>query len=305
MSDTANLVLSDRSSQIPVCASLSSSPETTNTTLLLHINTTVAHRLEVNANNNVVAVNVEQCGWVRVYFIDEFLVNVTKEAEFSGSFFSCTVSSQWESLSIDFTVHEDRTTQPQMCQSYPSPQLAVSPTPSHSPEGATNDWSTTHSLPQYPPHPTILSQLSFQTATTSVLTLNSMPTTSPPFPFVQTGSPTPSDNDRDKNELPIPIIAGGVVVLFVVTLIVVGVIFIFLFVCWRRRKRAAIRKMYKLPVNEDSFTTEQSLAQPSFISLHTHDAHQLSNGHSVTHQFTHNGVQVSRQMAKVLNTPTL
>ena len=278
MSDTADVVLSNRSSQVPVCASLTSASNSTNTSLLLYTNNTV-QRLEAESTNNVVALNVEQCGWVRVYFVDEFLVNVTKEAEYSGSFFSCTVSSPWESLSVNFTIHENRTTMPQVCQTPPS-SLPVS-SEFHSPAST----SLTHR-----------DGVDLSTATTIS---QPIPTTSP-FPVVfnfQTASPPPPSNGGDNNFS--TIIAGAVVVLLVVViLIVLGVFFVLVFV-WRRRKTAS-RRMYKLPANDDSFAAEPNLVQPSFINFHiTNDTHLLYNGNSVGHQFTHNGVGVSRQMAKV------
>ena len=292
MSDTADLVLSNRSSQVPVCASLTSASNSTNTSLLFHTNNTI-QRLAAESTSNVIALNVEQCGWVRVYFVDEFLVNVTKEAEYSGSFFSCTVSSPWESLSVNFTIHENRTTMPQVCQTPPSspPVSSSSPVPS-----STSEFHSPASTSL--PHPDGV-DLSV-TATTSSQPSYPIPTTSPPFPVVfnfQTASPPPPSNGGD-NTFP-TIIAGAVVVLLVVViLIVLGVFFVLVFV-WRRRKTAS-RRMYKLPANDDSFAAEPSLVQPSFINFHvTNDTHLLSNGNSVGHQFTHNGVGVSRQMAKV------
>ena len=285
VSNTADLVL-DRTGQIPVCATLSPSGTTT-TTLLLHINGTVM-RLEPDAGNAVVALDEEQCGWVIIYSVDELVVNVTLEEVNKDSFFSCTVSSQWESLTRNFTIHENRTSQPQVC-----PSLSVS---------SNSDASSVTRLMSSPisaalPPPNVLFSISQIASPVSSL--------APPLPSTtpQTASPVlplPS-NDGSKNELPTPIIAGAAGGLVVVLLIIVGVVL--LLVCVRRQRKTATRRMYKLPLNDDSFVAEPNLTQPSFNTLSSNTL-QLSNGHTIGHQFAHNGVPISRQMAKVLLYPS-
>ena len=195
----------------------------------------------------MVALKEGQCGWVRVYLVDELVVMVAK-----NYLFTCTVSSPWESLSINFTVHEDRTRQPQVCSAE-----ILSPPPTSQPKPASQ------------PKPEMVD---FQTPT-----------------------PAPS-NDGKQNGSYTAIIAGAVAVA-VVIVIAVGTICILVCV-WRRRRRAGM-KMYKLPENDESFVEPNPafLGPPSLVNSHT-NAHQLPNGHSL-HQSIHDGVRISRQMAKV------
>ena len=218
--------------------------------------------LVASTNKCVVTLNEGQCKWVRAYLVDEVVLNVTKE--YSSVLFSCSVSSPWETLTRNFTVHKNRTAVSQVCSTAhtvssngPIPSLTSSPVLTSEPN---------------------LVVAAFQSATPSL--------------------PPPTD-DGGNNGSSIAIIVGAGVIV-VVILIVAGAIFVA--VClWRRRKRART-EMYKLPDNDNSFATEPDPmfpAQPSLIDSHSNShSHQLPNGHSV-HQLTHNGVPVSRQMAKV------
>lgn len=296
VSNTADLVL-DRTGQIPVCATLSPNGTTT-TTLLLHINGTVM-RLEPDADNAVVALDEEQCEWVIIYSVDEYLVNVTLEEENKGLSFSCTVSSQWESLTRNFTIHENRTSQPQVC-----PSLSVSSNSDAS--SVTRLMSSPISAALPPPNVLIANTRkdSSKAGISSSISQVASPVSSLGLPLPNTTAQTASpvlplpSNNGSKNNLPTPIIAGAAGCL-VVLLIIVGVVL--LLVCVRRQRRTATRRMYKLPLNDDSFAAEPSLTQPSIIDSTTL---QLSNGHTIGHQFAHNGVPISRQMAKVLLYPS-
>ena len=96
----------------------------------------------------------------------------------------------------------------------------------------------------------------------------------------------------------VAIIAGAVVGAVVITLSVVTIIIVM--EVKRRHRRNMPRRMYKLPDTNGTFNpglTSGLHTQLSLIDTHTNLSDLLSNS---SQQFTHNGVPVSRQMAKVL-----
>ena len=266
VSDNASLVLTNNAIQYPACATLTSLPTNTTTTLSLFRNDEVIE-LDPIHFLNAVAVDVQQCDWITIYFVDELVLNET-----SGETFSCTVYSQWETRTRNFTFANVPTTQPQRCSvahdhTNPSPII-------HSPST-----SIIHS-----PSTTIIHS-------PSTTIIHSPSTTIIHSPFI---TPTSPSNEDDGNSLTLVIAGAGVVAV----LVILAVLFVIcsLGIVRRCRRGSQPRKMYALP--EDA--PEADLEHSAQLSLIDSSINQHSNGFSHSlQQFTHNGVPVSRQMAKV------
>ena len=207
-------------------------------------------KLEANVQDAVIAVDVQQCGWVTVYFIDEFL------KDFGSSVFSCVVTNQWETLTYNFTIDKVRSTPTQSCS---PPSLSL---------------------------------------TSSVSIISPPPPTTSATPL-----PPSTANDGGKENSSVAIIAGATVVTGVV------IFTVFLAICLleivRRRHKRKSKKMYQLPETDDSYSPEPNAGfpfppQPSLIDTHVSTLQSLTL--SSQQQYTHNGVPVSIQMAKVWHT---
>lgn len=247
-SDTANLRLSLNSAQLPACATLTSFNQTTNTSVYLYT-ADMAEELEPDPVDHTIAADVEQCGWITIYFFDVLVLEV-----FPGATFSCIVSSQWENMTRNFTFDSIQTTQPQSC-----------------------------------PIPPVLPSTSIASSSSGIITGAITPTSSPII--------TSSNDNNGTSSTSTGIIAGTIIMVVLVIMIVLCTVCVLVIIV-RRRHRRSPKKMYRLPDNNDSFAPDTNLGYPSLIETHTN---QQFNGfsHSSIQQFSHNGVPVSRQMAKV------
>ena len=280
-SDIASLSID--SSLIPACATLTSLPEQSKTSLYLTYNNTVM-KLEANVHSDVITVSVQQCGWVTVYFVDECLLEML-EFEFS-SVFTCVVSSLWETKTRNFTIASSRTKPTQNCAV--GELTTESSVPSSSGEPSTSPIS---------PGLSLRANASDPTGTSKPVALTSSPL---PTPTIEEGG-----DGEGKGDSPVAVIAGATVVAGLVIVAVVTVICALEIVRRRGKKSRSPRQMmYQLPEINDSFAPEPTPRfppQPSLIDTHVNILQPLSL--SSQHQFTHNGVLVSRQMAKVATLP--
>ena len=289
-SDVASLAITIFTDQIPACATFTSFPATT-TTALYAISQDTVVQLQAIPGRHTTTANTDQCGWITIYNVDRFSL----EYDYPNSTFACTVTSQWETLSRNFTFASHFTTQEQSCpvHTVTSPLLApyssVMPSTSQQASSVVPS-STSHSaiamLPSAQPS-SPNSQVSAQTS----ISQSSSPL--PPFP-----SPTGSSTSNSS----VGVIAGAVVVAVLVVLVVVSGVVFALVNHRRRKKKFGPRKMYRLPENDNSFIHEPSNGfsmHPSVIDSRVSPLHPSGTLSITPQQISHNGVPISRQMAKV------
>ena len=267
----------------PLCATFTSFPNSTTTDLFLTI---VSGSDEMKLDNTTVSIERHrQCRWITEYssWNDDVMELQNK---YPDAVFRCVITSPWENLSINFTLAENFTNQQQECpeadpimssSAIVSPSLTGPPTPSLS-------------TPTTLSSPPALPSSAYDVVASPSLSLDAVVITSSQF-----FSPLPTSFEgRDSS---VAIIAGAVVGAVVIILSVVTIITVM--EVKRRHRRNLPRRMYKLPDTNGTFNPDLTSGlhtQLSLIDTHANLSDLLSNP---SQQITHNGVPVSRQMAKV------
>lgn len=258
---------------VPMCATITSLTNITTTTLNIISNDM---SLEWDANNGLNTDN-EQCGWVTVHSVFQNVLDAAARL-FNGSSFRCVVSNHWETLSINFTVAGELS----ILKPCPKTTSISAPTSSQDSKSSTATSSS----------PAISSSLAPRSSPAAT------PTTVPAPAVMAFQSSTPQPPPKDGNSSA-GIIAGAAVVGGLVIFVVVTVICVVVIKCRRRKSRP--RHMYKLP--EDNMFVPESNGgfppQPSLIDTHTSSLHPSGALSNTAQLFTHNGVPISQQLAKV------
>lgn len=262
-----------------MCATITSLTNITTTTLNIISND---KSMELDANNGL-NTNIEQCGWVTVHSVFHITLD-TAARLFNGSSFRCVVSNHWETLSINFTVAGELS----ILKPCPKTTSISAPTSSQDSKSSTANSSSLATSSS----PAISSSLAPQSSPAAT------PTTVPAPAVMAFQSSTPQPPPKDGNSSA-GIIAGAAVVGGLVIFAVVTVICVVVIKCRRRKSRP--RHMYKLP--EDNMFVQESNGgfppQPSLIDTHTSSLHPSGALSNTAQLFTHNGVPISQQLAKV------
>lgn len=259
-----------------MCATITSLPDLTTTTLSIITNDT---SIELDANKEL-NTDVEQCGWVTVHSLFQDRLHAAARV-FPDSSFRCVVSNHWETLSINFTVAGELS----LLTPCPKTTSISAPTSSQQSKSSTTASSSLAT-----------------SATSSSLAPRSSPAATPttvPAPAVvvfQSSTPQPQPKEGDSSAAIIAgaAVVGGLVIFAVVTVVCVLVL-------KRRCRKSRPRHMYKLP-EDNMFVPESNGGFPpqrSLIDTHTSSLHPSGALSNTAQLFTHNGVPISRQLAKV------
>lgn len=268
-----------------MCATITSLPDITTTTLSIILNDT---SIELDANKGL-NTDIDQCGWVTVHSLFQDILDAAARL-FNSSSFSCVVSNHWEILSINFTVAGELS----LLKPCPETTSSLAPTSSQDSKSSTTTSSSlatsaASSSLSTASSPAISSSLAHPAATSTTVP-------APAVVVFQSSTPQPPPKEGDSSAAIIAgaAVVGGLVIIAVVTVICVLVI-------KRRRKKSRPKHMYKLP--EDNMFVPESNGgfppQPSLIDTHTSSLHPSGALSNTAQLFTHNGVPISRQLAKV------
>ena len=207
---------------------------------------------------------MEQCGWITIYFVDDMDVEYLNS---QNSTFNCVVTSQWDTLSRNFTIASHRKMEEQSCPTYTVTPALLTPSSSDIPS------RTSHEATSY-------SSAAPSNTLQPVLPPASTPAVNTPQSFskvssqsISQSSTLPTPKGTSKGGSSVGVIAGAVVVAVLVAVVVVSVVCIILLVIYCRHKRMyGPRNMYRLSENNDSFISEPSDGNNRYVNpLHPSD----------------------------------